>query len=409
MDEDGQETRTSADVRSEMEEEEEKKVVVVFRSAGDAPVLRQNRFKVGVRGTFARIVQLLCKQIQKESVLVYLDSSFMPSLEDNIADLVEVEEAAEEGRDGKMEDLMEQVDAKQETKGETKEEKDLEMGTDPFHGMEGDSKEELVEEEEDAFFSTINEAQKKIRTIRQKLDVLKQTHREIKMATSTEQVKGLRDNMRVEVATVSQTAAQVKKMLDGLAIMTKEEEEGKGPAKQRMRTSMVAAMRKKLKVTLREFSNLRTQMSEDYREVVDRRYETITGEKASDAMLEHMIETGESESIFQKAILDQGGNFSETINEIKERHDAVVEVERGLLELHQIFLDMATLVEQQGEMIDNIESQVARASTFTAQGTEVLRDTKTLHKKIKRKQLCLALIVVAIIAAIAIAIILTVR
>eukprot|EP00894_Picocystis_sp_ML_P002205 jgi/Pico_ML_1/52722/g3390.t2 len=363
MDEDGQETRTSADVRSEMEEEEEKKVVVVFRSAGDAPVLRQNRFKVGVRGTFARIVQLLCKQIQKESVLVYLDSSFMPSLEDNIADLVQVEEAAAEGRDGKMEDLMEQVTAKQEevnpfrkpakgrAKGETKEEKDLEMGTDPFHGMEGDSKAEPVEEEEDAFFSTINEAQKKIRTIRQKLDVLKQTHREIKMATSTEQVKGLRDNMRVEVAT----------------------------------------------------------MSEDYREVVDRRYETITGEKASDAMLEHMIETGESESIFQKAILDQGGNFSETINEIKERHDAVVEVERGLLELHQIFLDMATLVEQQGEMIDNIESQVARASTFTAQGTEVLRDTKTLHKKIKRKQLCLALIVVAIIAAIAIAIILTVR
>lgn len=90
MDEDGQETRTSAGVRSGMEEEEEKKVVVVFRSAGDAPVLRQNRFKVGVRGTFARIVQLLCKQIQKESVLVYLDSSFMPSLEDNIADLVEV-------------------------------------------------------------------------------------------------------------------------------------------------------------------------------------------------------------------------------------------------------------------------------------------------------------------------------
>ena len=292
-------------------------------------------------------------------------------------------------------------------KKEAEKNRDVEMGADAFQTTP--EEEEGLETEEDLFFRTISEAQKEIRTIRQKLDVLKQTHRDIKMATSTEQVRGKREEMKAEVTKVSKAAAKVKKMLDGLAEMAKEEEQGKGQAKQRMRTSMVAAMRKKLKVTLREFSNLRSQMNDDYREVVDRRYETITGEKASDAMLEHMIETGESESIFQKAILDQGGNFSETINEIKERHDAVMEVEKGLLELHQIFLDMATLVEQQGEMIDNIESQVARASTFTAQGTEVLRDTKTLHKKIKRKQLCLALIAVAIIAAIAIAIILTVR
>lgn len=31
---------------------------------------------------------------------------------------------------------------------------------------------------------------------------------------------------------------------------------------------------------------------------------------------------------------------------------------QGLLELHQIFLDMAVLVEAQGEMLDNIEKQV---------------------------------------------------
>lgn len=34
------------------------------------------------------------------------------------------------------------------------------------------------------------------------------------------------------------------------------------------------------------------------------------------------------------------------------------ELEQSLLELHQIFLDMAVLVEAQGEMLDNIEKQV---------------------------------------------------
>ena len=34
------------------------------------------------------------------------------------------------------------------------------------------------------------------------------------------------------------------------------------------------------------------------------------------------------------------------------------ELEKSLLDLHQIFLDMAVLVEAQGEMLDNIEAQV---------------------------------------------------
>ena len=42
------------------------------------------------------------------------------------------------------------------------------------------------------------------------------------------------------------------------------------------------------------------------REVVERRVYTVTGERASEAEVDRMIETGESETIFQKAILEQG-------------------------------------------------------------------------------------------------------
>lgn len=48
----------------------------------------------------------------------------------------------------------------------------------------------------------------------------------------------------------------------------------------------------------------------------------------------------------------------DTLAEIQERHRAVKDLEQSLLELHQIFLDMAVLVEAQGEMLDNIEKQV---------------------------------------------------
>ena len=89
-----------------------------------------------------------------------------------------------------------------------------------------------------------------------------------------------------------------------------------------------------------------------------RRYATVTGEEATDRQLEEMIETGESEQIFQRAILEQGrGAVQDTLSEIDERHRSVKQVERGLLELQQVFLDLATVVDQQGEVLDNIEKE----------------------------------------------------
>jgi len=85
----------------------------------------------------------------------------------------------------------------------------------------------------------------------------------------------------------------------------------------------------------------------------------VTGEHASEEQIERMIDEGEGEMIFQNAIMEQGrGYVLDTLAEIRERRDAVLDLEKSLMELHQIFLDMAVLVEAQGQMIDNIEAQV---------------------------------------------------
>ena len=56
----------------------------------------------------------------------------------------------------------------------------------------------------------------------------------------------------------------------------------------------------------------------------------------------------------------------DTLAEVQERHEAVKELEKSLMELHQVFLDMAVLVEAQGEMLDNIEQQVGVGSGMLA-------------------------------------------
>ncbi|GJS03332.1 syntaxin/epimorphin, conserved site-containing protein, partial [Tanacetum coccineum] len=62
----------------------------------------------------------------------------------------------------------------------------------------------------------------------------------------------------------------------------------------------------------------------------------------------------------------------DTLAEIQERHDAVIEVERKLLELQQIFMDLAILVDAQGEMLDSIETHVSSALDHV-QSTKLFR------------------------------------
>jgi syntaxin 1B/2/3 len=93
-------------------------------------------------------------------------------------------------------------------------------------------------------------------------------------------------------------------------------------------------------------------MAAEYRETVARRYYTVTGEEAADSTVEALISSGQSETFLRKAIQEQAagrGQVLDTVSEIQERHGAVVEVERSLRELHQVFLDMAALVEAQGQ------------------------------------------------------------
>jgi syntaxin 1B/2/3 len=87
----------------------------------------------------------------------------------------------------------------------------------------------------------------------------------------------------------------------------------------------------------------------------------------------------------------------ETIQEIEERHGAVKEIERNLKELHQVFLDMAVLVQAQGEELNDIESQMMRANSYVRGGVQQLHVARK-HQKNTRKWTCFAILLFLIIA-----------
>nr|GMC72844.1 syntaxin-124-like [Ipomoea batatas] len=251
------------------------------------------------------------------------------------------------------------------------------------------------------FFEDVEKVKTDMKDVETFYKKLQELNEECKTAHNAKTMKSLRSKMDGDVAQVLKRVKVIKAKLEALEKSNAASRQvsgcGPGSSTDRTRTAVVGGLGKKLKVMMDDFQALRARMNSEYKETVARRYFTVTGEQPDDDLIENLIASGESESFLQKAIQEQGrGQILDTISEIQERHDAVKEIEKNLIELHQIFLDMAALVEAQGQQLNDIESHVAHASSFVRRGTEQLQEASEIQKE-SRKCTCIAIILVIVL------------
>ncbi|CAA2971461.1 syntaxin-121-like [Olea europaea var. sylvestris] len=258
----------------------------------------------------------------------------------------------------------------------------------------------------DKFFQDVEAIKDELRDLETLYSQLQAAHEQSKVLHNAKSVKDLRAKMDNDIAISLKKAKMIKVRLEGLDRSNAANRSvpgcGPGSSSDRTRTSVVNGLRKKLQDIMNRFNELRQKMNSEYRETVQRRYYTVTGENPDEKILDNLIETGESETFLQKAIQEQGrGQIMDTIMEIQERHDAVKEMEKNLKELHQVFMDMAVLVQSQGEQLDDIESHVHRANSFVRGGTHQLEVARK-HQKNTRKWACFGIILLLVIILIVI-------
>nr|XP_043634454.1 syntaxin-121 [Erigeron canadensis] len=253
----------------------------------------------------------------------------------------------------------------------------------------------------DKFFEDVESIKDELRALETLHNSLQSSHENSKTLHNAKSVKQLRSKMDNDVSLSLKKAKFIKVRLEALDRSNAANRSlpgcGPGSSSDRTRTSVVNGLRKKLSDSMNMFNDLRSKMNSEYRETVERRYFTVTGEKPDESVVDRLISTGESESFLQKAIQEQGrGQVMDTILEIQERHDAVKEIEKNLKELHQVFMDMAVLVESQGQQLDDIENQVNRASSFVSRGTTHLQVARK-HQKNTRKWACFGILLVLVV------------
>ena len=81
---------------------------------------------------------------------------------------------------------------------------------------------------------------------------------------------------------------------------------------------------------------------------------------------------------------------------IEEREQGIVEIQHQIGEVNEIFQDLALLVNEQGEMIEDIESNIVRTGQHTSAAVKELKKADKSHKNLRNK-FCFMFVIIAII------------
>ncbi|WCJ40159.1 Syntaxin-112 [Euphorbia peplus] len=231
------------------------------------------------------------------------------------------------------------------------------------------------------FFQQVKAIKDEMEEITNLLFDLQSLNEDSKSTHSMNVLKGIRDRINSNMVTILRKAKNIKSRLEALdksniknrdlSVAFKE-----GSPIDRTRVSVTNGLRAKLKDMMNDFQALREEVAKDHKEGLKRRYFNATGDYPSEEVLQNMIRGSGKEKIFEGKV--------DLLMENQERHDALKDIQRSMTELQKVFLDMAVMLEAQGDGIEDIQHNLASATTYINGGTNGLY----YAKKMKTKSRC---------------------
>jgi len=88
--------------------------------------------------------------------------------------------------------------------------------------------------------------------------------------------------------------------------------------------------------------------------------------------------------------------MNDQLRYIDERYDAINKIASDVIQINELMVDLNTLVNEQGQMIDTIEANVTQAQQYINKGTEEIQKANVNQKKSRGKMLTLGALLATI-------------
>jgi syntaxin 1B/2/3 len=157
--------------------------------------------------------------------------------------------------------------------------------------------------------------------------------------------------------------------------------------------AQVEALDRRIRKAIQHYQTQESQFRKEVQEQQRRQY-LIVRPDASEAEIREATEAGGDTQIFQQALLnsDRRGQAQSTLRNVQQRHEAIQQIERTMIELQQLFQDLDAIVVQQEAPIMAIEQKAEDTNMHLEAGNvEVGKAVNSARAARKKKWICLGI------------------
>ncbi|CAH8487661.1 unnamed protein product [Schistosoma rodhaini] len=251
------------------------------------------------------------------------------------------------------------------------------------------------------FFSQVEEIRNLIERVQSLVDNVKNKHSDILSSPNQDEAtKAQLEDAMAEIKTIAhKVRAKLKQMEMNIEY---DENSDRTSADLRIRKTQYSTISRNFIEVMTDYNKAQVAFRDACKNRIKRQME-IAERKISNEELEDMLESG-NPAIFTQEIMTDTQQAKQSLADIEARHQDIMKLEKSIKELHDMFMDMAMLVESQGEMIDRIEYNVEQAVDYIesakADTKKAVKYQSSARKKMIIIGICVAILICIIVGTI---------
>ncbi|KAI8069899.1 t-SNARE [Gongronella butleri] len=250
------------------------------------------------------------------------------------------------------------------------------------------------------FFDEISSLKEQLRIINSNIDEIEQVHNAALVSFNEEQWAQFSSNLDRLKDNTQKRNQELKARIKALDVSNAPFPNDSNGASRRNQTNNI---KNQFKDAILRYQTIEQGYQKKYRERIERQIRIVKPE-ATQQEINAIIDTDDSQQIFAQSLVQQSrrGQARAVLSEVESRNNDIKKINKTIMELAQLFEDLQMLIENQGQVVNQVEEHAQTTADHVKQANTQLDRAIATAKSIRHKKWCCFFICIILAVVIAI-------
>lgn len=251
------------------------------------------------------------------------------------------------------------------------------------------------------FSSAIATCQSHIKNIESQIDKLIRIKSDVINSTGQEERENSQ-KINMIVNNVQKTQEQMDRLIKEIKASLEQDNSNKNDPEMRIKNNLFGAMIKKYQNTCLRFQKEESEIKNIIQTKLVRAAEIAVNDELDEQQKKEVIENPQMiQQMYENKLTGAAHiRLQNAVRDLEERHKDIKKLEKSILQVHTMIIELSKLVQLQGEMIDNIELNIQKAKDYVMKGEKNIGKAKKNMESARKKKCIILIIIIGILVVI---------